>query len=524
VSGGREDAVVIVGAGIGGLSAALVLAAAGVPVMVIEAAAGPGGKLRQVTAGGRHFNAGPTVLTMKWVFDALLSRCGTTLDRELRLTRSDLLARHYWQGGGRLDLFADVARNVDAIGDFAGARAAAGFRRFAADSARIYHLLEHSFIDAPRPNPLSLSTRIGLHRPRSLLALKPYSTLWSALSDYFRDPRLRQLFGRYATYCGSSPFLAPATLMLVAHVEQAGVWIVEGGMSQLARCLMRVAQTLGVQFRFGETIVSIDKDRSGGAVRGVTTDQQGPVRAGSVIFNGDAAALASLLNPLPVPQRRVAQRSLSALVACGSAAPGGVPLAHHTVFFSDDYAAEFDAILRHRRPPHDPTIYVCAQDRTDAGGLRAPFSGGERLYSLMNMPADGDIHAYSQSEIDRCLSSMERRLANNGLILPFDRQVLSITTPDSFNRLFPGTGGALYGMASHGAMASFRRPSSQGPVRGLYLAGGSVHPGPGVPMAALSGKIAAERLMADRALIDRSRPVAITGGTSMRSVIVDNSR
>lgn len=525
MSGRSEDDVVIVGAGMGGLSAALVLASAGLKVVVVDGAAGPGGKLRQVSAGGRSFDAGPTVLTMKWVFDALLARCGTALEAEVGLTRSTVLARHYWRDGVQLDLFADPDRSMDAIGDFAGAREAAGFRRFAADSARIYRLLEHSFIDAPRPNPLSLSARIGLHRPGSLLALKPYSTLWSALSGYFADPRLRQLFGRYATYCGSSPFLAPATLMLVAHVEQAGVWIVEGGMIMLAQRLRAVAEGMGVVFRFGENIVSIDRDPSGRAVIGVTTDQQRQLRARSVIFNGDAAALGPLLDPDRAQDRRaVAQRSLSALVACGPALPGGVPLAHHTVFFSDDYRAEFDAILRHRRPPDDPTIYVCAQDRTDVGAVRAPSAGGERLYSLMNMPADGDVHAYSQSEIDRCLSLMERRLASNGLTLRLDQRQLSVTAPDGFNRLFTGTGGALYGMASHGAMASFRRPSSRGPIKGLYLAGGSVHPGPGVPMAALSGKIAAERLMADLALTGRSRPVAITGGMSTRSAIAGTSR
>lgn len=518
-----DDAVVIVGAGMGGLAASLVLAHAGYRVTVVDAATAPGGKLRQVTAGGRLFDAGPTVLTMKWVFDELLARFGTALETELRLTRCDVLARHYWQGGQQLDLFTDSARTQDAIGDFAGKKAAAGFARFASDSARIYRLLERSFIDAPRPNPLSLSVRIGVHRPASLMALRPYTRLWSALSNYFADQRLRQLFGRYATYCGSSPFLAPATLMLIAHVEQMGVWLVDGGMAALARCLMSLARAAGVEFRFGERVVTIDRDLSGRSVTGVTTDQQQHLRAGSIIYNGDVAALAAMMNPAALPPRRPAERSLSALVACGVAKPAGVALAHHTVFFSDDYAAEFDAIRTHRRPPVDPTVYLCAQDRTDSGHLRTD-GVGERLYSLMNMPADGDSHAYTQSEIDQCLSAMERRLSANGLTLTYDRRVLSVTTPDWFHRLFPGTGGALYGMASHGPMASFRRPAAAGPIRGLYLAGGSVHPGPGVPMAALSGKIAAERLIADQALIGRSRSAATTGGMSMRSVTADTTR
>ncbi len=523
---GPEDTVAVVGAGMGGLAAALALATAGYRVVVLEAADGPGGKLRRVTAGGRQFDAGPTVLTMKWVFDALLARCGTALADEVALTRSDVIARHYWSGGAGLDLFADMARSRDAVGAFAGAREAAGFQRFAEDSARVYRLLERSFIDAPRPNPVSLSARIGFHRPASIFALRPFASLWSALSGYFADPRLRQLFGRYATYCGSSPFLAPATLMLVAHVEQAGVWIVEGGMHALARRLADVARDFGVEFRFCEGVRSIDLDASGRVVAGVTTDRQRQVRAASVVYDGDVSALGSLLSSPPVrPPTAMKARSLSALVACGPARPEGVPLAHHTVFFSDDYPAEFDAIFGRHRAPADPTVYVCAQDRTDDGGLRNESGAeGERLYSLMNMPADGDVHAYGESEIERCLSKMERRLARNGLALDYDRTALSTTAPDGFHRLYPGTGGALYGMASHGAMASFRRPAARGPVAGLYLAGGSVHPGPGVPMAALSGKLAAERLMADRASIGRSRPVAMAGGMRMRSATADGSR
>ncbi|MBO3761759.1 1-hydroxycarotenoid 3,4-desaturase CrtD [Ciceribacter sp. L1K22] len=514
-----EETVVIVGAGIGGLSAALVLACAGLRVVVVETSDAPGGKLRQVKTSGRTFDAGPTVLTMKWVFDDLLSRCDTSLGDELDLARADVIARHFWQGGECLDLFSDRAECRRAIADFAGMREAEGFSRFADDSARVYQLLERSFIDATRPNPLSLSSRIGLHRPASLLALKPFSSLWAALGGYFNDIRLRQLFARYATYCGSSPFLSPATLMLVAHVEQAGVWIVNGGIHALALCLMRIASDLGVAFHFGESVARIERDASGRAVTGVITDRQRHLASHHVIYNGDVAALPQLTGGIGKP-RTPPERSLSALVACGALVPQGVPLRHHTVFFADDYEQEFNAIFRHQRRPADPTVYVCAQDRS-ADGRHDPRvdNGPERLYFLMNMPADGDRRRYDEREVEQCLTSMERRLARNGLQIDLDPAKLSTTAPDQFNRLYPATGGALYGMASHGWMASFQRPTANTPLKGLYLAGGSVHPGPGVPMAALSGKIAAECLLADRVSHGRSRPVAITGGMPTRSAI-----
>lgn len=515
-----EERIVIVGAGMGGLAAALRLASAGRPVLLLEASDAPGGKLRQVTAGGRVFDAGPTVLTMKWVFDDLLSVAGTCLEDEIALEKADILARHYWQGEACLDLHADHDANVEAVLEFAGRREADGYRRFAEDSRRIFGLLKDTFIDASRPNPVSLSRRIGLARPGALLALKPFATLWSALGGYFSDPRLRQLFARYATYCGSSPYHAPATLMLIAHVEQEGVWIPKGGMHALARRLCELATGLGVDMRYGSRVASIVTDTGGKRIAGIELADGEFIPAGQVIYNGDVAALPRLLGQGMRQDRR--QRSQSALVVCGPARPRGVRLAHHTVFFSEAYEDEFRAVFDRCQPPGDPTVYVCAQDRT-ASGVGDGTGKAERIYCLMNLPADGDRHTYTERELERCLTAMDRRLAANGLMLERDREAQVLTAPDRFGALYPATGGALYGQASHGWMASFSRPGARGPLRGLYLAGGSVHPGPGVPMAALSGKIAAECLMADRPWTGRFRPAAIAGGTSMRPVTADSS-
>lgn len=505
-----DDTVVVIGAGMGGLSAAIRLAAAGGRVIVCEAQAQAGGKMRRVEVAGEAFDAGPTVLTMKWVFEALFAAAGRRLDDELTLVPSTIIARHYWRGGACLDLHADQAESMRAIADFAGRREADGYRRFAADSRRVFEVLKDSFIDASRPNPVSLSRRIG--RPGDLFAIKPFATLWSVLGSYFADIRLRQLFGRYATYCGSSPYLSPATLMLVAHVEQEGVWTVQGGIRALADRLQHIALSLGVEFRYGDAVTEITVDPSRRAVSGVSTRFGRQIPARQIIYNGDIAALPRLLGMAPDLLKKEAQRSLSALVCCRLAVPQGVPLAHHSVFFSDDYQNEFEAIFSKGRPPADPTVYLCAQDRDSAGHLGAGGNGPERIYALMNMPANGDRHRLDESEVSTCLKSMDTRLAMNGLTLSNHPEPPNITTPDRFAGLYPGTGGALYGVASHGWMASFARPGSQGPVPGLYLAGGSVHPGPGLPMAAISGRLAAERLMADRPLTRRSGPVAITGG------------
>ncbi|TPP06855.1 CrtD protein [Rhizobium glycinendophyticum] len=500
------------------------LAASGVSVTVIEAQSCPGGKLRQVDVGGRPFDAGPTVLTMKWVFEELMQVCGRRLEDEVPLKRAKVLARHFWTGGASLDLYGDVDESRRAIRDFAGMGEAEGFRRFAEDGERIYRVLKDSFIAASRPNPYSLSRRIGLSRPGDLLAIKPFSTLWSALSSYFADPRLCQLFGRYATYCGSSPFAAPATLMLVAHVEQEGVWMVEGGLHKLAQKLAEIAQGLGVTFLYGDPAVAITIDGLRKLVTGVETQSGRRIEAKQVLYNGDIGGLPKLLGTPLRPAHKPA-RSLSALIRCSLAVPSGVPLAHHSVFFSDGYEREFNELFREGRAPADPTIYLCAQDRSDDGRPDASLTPGkpERIYALMNLPANGDRHRYDESEIQTCLTGMERRLARNGLELQQSTDIPHLTTPEDFARLYPGSGGGLYGMPSHGWMASFQRPGTQGPVPGLYLAGGSVHPGPGIPMAALSGMLAAALIQQDRDSAGMSRRAVIAGGMPTGPAIAGNS-
>ncbi|MFZ4807178.1 MAG: 1-hydroxycarotenoid 3,4-desaturase CrtD [Hyphomicrobiaceae bacterium] len=513
--------VAIVGAGIGGLSAAAVLAARGAEVTVYESAARPGGKMRQIEIGGLPIDAGPTVFTMRWVFDELFAATGHRLDDLVRLLPVTTLARHAWNERERLDLYADTRRSADAIAAFAGPGEARGYLAFCEAARRTYTALQRTFLTAEQPSMPGLVARMGMSGLRNFTHANPMASLWSELGRYFKDPRLRQLFGRYATYVGSSPFEAPATLMLIAHVEQDGVWLVEGGMHRIAAALAAVVEDLGGRIHYGTQVAGIST--ADGAANGVVLADGERIAAEAVVFNGDAAALAKGL--LGAEARRALPghgeppRSLSAMTWVMRADASGFPLLRHSVFFSQDYQAEFAALVAGRRMPDDPTVYICAQDRTDQDG--PPDASPERLLCLINAPATGDspaasAHAawFEPRETDRCLERMTRRLAACGLSLDTTPARTIATTPRGFDRLFPGSGGALYGRASHGWMASFQRPGARTKIKRLYLAGGSVHPGAGVPMAALSGRLAAESLLKDRTSPRRYRPAAMPGGTS----------
>ncbi len=484
----------MIGAGIGGLVTALELAARGCAVTVLERAGGPGGKMREVAVGAARVDAGPTVLTMRWVFDAICAFAGVALDDHLRLEPAGILGRHVWDDGARLDLHADAGRTADAIGRFAGAAEGRHYLEFCRRAERIHDTLLDPFLRAPKP---SLPALILKTRWPDLLRISPYTSLWQALGEHFRDPRLRQLFGRYSSYCGSSPYRAPATLMLIAHVERGGVWLVEGGMHALAVTLERLAREHGASFHYGAGVDEIRVER--GRVSGVRCASGLTVPADAVVVNADAAAVAAghfgADAARALPRMPPGRRSLSAVTWCLATGTSGLPLVRHTVFHAPESRSEFDDCFRHQRLPRSPSVYLCAQDRGGEDG--PPAQRVERLLCVVNAPANGDRAPTDVAAVDELERQVFARLGRVGLELESSPATGVRTTPRDFEALFPATGGALYGAASHGWRAAFLRPAPRTRLAGLYLAGGSVHPGAGVPMAALSGHLAAQAVIGD---------------------------
>ena len=502
--------VIIIGAGVGGLAAAIGLAARGARVTLLEQNARVGGKLNLWERDGFTFDTGPHVLTMLWALEEVFTAAGQRLDDVLDLTRLDTVCRYHFEGGDTLDAPADPTDAARAIADFAPGDEV-GFGHFLAYARRVSEATTDPFLRQDFGAQVrGIPTPAQWGQLTDFLALKPWRTLRDVVRTHFTDPRLRQVFELYALYSGSHPARASGIFATVADVQwRQGTYYVRGGLYQLAQALRAAAEKLGVVIRTdtaaGEIIVKNQR------ARGVATRQGERLFADAVVCNADCLSALTTLVPAEArrswTQRRVdkIEPSTSAFLLLLGVRGTYPQIAHHNSFLAQDGEAEFADIFDHARPAEDPTVGIACQSVTDP--TKAP-PGCTNLFVMTNPPALSASFDW-RSEAPRYRDLVLAKLERMGLTdLRARILVEQQWTPLDLEQRYAAHRGAIYGLSSNGWRQGFLRPPQVSPdVRGLYFVGGSTHPGGGVPLCALSGTNVARQIAGEAVNDEVPRPL-----------------
>ncbi len=486
-----ERDAIVVGAGLGGLAAAIELAARGWRVRVLEGASVPGGKAGVVTVDGVEADTGPSVLTLPDVLDAVLRAGGSSLADELELRAPSPAFRYLWPDGAALDVAHRADETLANVGAALGGAAERELSSFLAYSKRIWDAAAPNFVLGPAPSVLGVA-KLGLRAFALVADIDSLRAMERAITTRVRDPHLRDLLGRYATYNGSDLRAAPATLNCIAHLELVGGGFgVTGGMYAVVRALVRVAERQGVEVRCGCPVTRILVE--GGRVTGVEAGGE-RLDAAVVVVNADVGALlpgapGGLLGPEVRSGLAIeAPRSMSGWTGILRARRGAPRAAHTVLFPGRSYAEEFADIFDRDQPPVEPTVYLCAQEACHG---RAGWAAEEPVFVMVNAPAEPATGVRDPALWARVEATAMARLRGAGLADATDTLVWR-RTPAELAARFPGSRGALYGAASNTTFSAFRRPANTVPkVPGLFLASGSAHPGGGMPLCLQSGRQAA---------------------------------
>ncbi|WP_310550793.1 phytoene desaturase family protein [Paenibacillus glufosinatiresistens] len=487
----RQRTAVVIGAGFGGLSCAVTLAARGWRVTVLERQDAPGGKLRRVEENGYRFDRGPSTITMPQAFAALYELAGERMEDHVELYELEPRTRNCFADGSVVDLSRDPERTAAQIALYSP-QDALRYPAFLREAEKLSRLSQRRFLNR---GPLSLRDKLSPGMIRDLVRVRPLVRLDTLLRRYFSHPNTLAMFGRYATYVGSSPYRAPSIFAMLGYTEAGeGVFGVRGGTYRLIEALTGLAERLGVTLLTGTEASSLAV--RGGRVTGVET-AGGFHGADAVICGGDALSVSRML--LPERSRpSLSDRKIGALEPSlsGMAILAGVrrtyeELLHHTVFFPADYRPEFEALFDTRTPPANPAVYVCHSGHSEPG--LAP-EGGSNLFILANAPAlspacdwEREAEAYGR----RVLDTLEAR----GIGGLHGAEVLRRWTPQDIERDTLAHKGAIYGISSNTARQTFFRPGNRSAeLPNLWYVGGTVHPGGGTPIVSLSGRLVGERI------------------------------
>ena len=499
----KSGMIAVVGGGLGGLAAAAVAAARGHKVEVFDKNSWLGGKAAVLNEGGFRFDMGPTILTVPSVLRRIFAEAGETLEDRLPLIRLDPQWRCFFEGGDHLDLVENIETMAESVVRFSGRPTLGdGYRKFQKLSEHLHGVSDRFFfwksVEDIR-DTMNIRANLTPGTLRDVLSLRMGQTVAGTIRKFVPDERVSQMLDHFVQYVGSSPFASPAVLCSIAHMQTSeGVWYPVGGTRAVAEALRALGERLGVRYHTDCDVSRLAIEN--GAVRGLVLNDGSEVPAEAVISNMDSIRTYDELvggDAARHYNRAGFEPACSGVVLYLGLSKRYEHLEHHNFIFSKDAEDEFDAIYRRGEPADDPTCYVAAPSRTDPSV--AP-EGGEALYVLVHTPYLRPHHdwatmfpAYRNRIIDKL-----KRVA--GLHDIEDRIVVERhLTPQDIHDRYKVLNGAIYGLASHGKFTGAFKPGNRSrQVRGLYLAGGAAHPGPGMPMVMMSGWIAADALDTDR--------------------------
>jgi phytoene desaturase len=487
----KTKSVIVIGAGIGGITAATHLAKHGLKVTVVEKNARPGGRCDRLSRDGHHFDTGPTLLVMPLLYEAEFAALGASFRKMLALQRVDPTYHLVFDDGSRLALTSDMKSLQEQL-EHIEAGSFEGLLRYLDEGHRHYHLGIEKMV---QPDFRKATDFFKLSNIPLIHQVKPLVNHYANMSHYFDDPRLKAAFTFQDVYMGLSPFEAPATFSMMPYTELAhGVWYPKGGMYQVVKALTSLAREAGVEFVFDTTVEQIDVN--GTETHGIIVDDQ-RLEADAVLANADLPYVYQNLLPQDGQVKKLERKRYSCSVVSffwGVDRPYQM-LSPHTLFLADDYRENFDSIIRDLSLPANPSLYIHAPARLDPS--MAP-AGQDTLIAIVpvgHMSANGEQDWPSLR--DQAREHVFRRLRTLGIHDLEEHVKFEINfTPLSWRKRYNLTKGSTHGLCHNLSQLGYFRPDYQHPqYRNLYFTGASTRPGTGMPTAMVSGRQAACRIM-----------------------------